>query len=473
MKNKFSFLNTILIIFILLTIMIIIYQYNHPEVKVIANEPKPENSLISMLVEQADGTYEESQENVWNNDKYIFNEKLSGCEQGSKLSYDGKNIQVDASKSDKCYAYFDYVKLNDYLIKLHTSEGANQIYYHDGLGEYPNSNLEAGDYSYRYSGSSETVKNYVCFGSDNVNCPNDNLYRIIGLFRNEENNYEIKLIKADFANKNLLGGGTSSPNGSIIDYTNNGSYAGINYNTTAANNEVKDAFAHRYRGNLGQVDRYRYQENGTESTKVNWLISLLNVIHLNYNFLNTFSSTWQEKIVDYKWHYIGSSFNNITVANKNSSNTIRTVYDYEIGSNADKTLTEPIKIGLEYVSDYLYAAGPNNWNKKPLNGSHTYSSESLDSNGIPQGTYSGLDGTDYGDAINENWSYMGLWEWTITQRTDADNVHGFVINAAGFVASHGPVAVDSYGVRPVFYLNASTKLASGNGSKDSPYRLKL
>ena len=40
----------------------------------------------------------------------------------------------------------------------------------------------AGDNSYRYSGASESVNNYICLGSDATTCPDANLFRIIGVF---------------------------------------------------------------------------------------------------------------------------------------------------------------------------------------------------------------------------------------------------------------------------------------------------
>ena len=40
----------------------------------------------------------------------------------------------------------------------------------------------AGDNSYRYAGASESVNNFVCFGSDEATCPDANLFRIIGVF---------------------------------------------------------------------------------------------------------------------------------------------------------------------------------------------------------------------------------------------------------------------------------------------------
>ncbi len=61
------------------------------------------------------------------------------------------------------------------LVKSFIKNGVNGFYYHDN-------NLEnsAQDRSYRYSG--KNPNNYVCFGSDIAPCPEDNVYRIIGVF---------------------------------------------------------------------------------------------------------------------------------------------------------------------------------------------------------------------------------------------------------------------------------------------------
>ena len=83
---------------------------------------------------------------------------------------------VSATTEDNTFA--------SYIKDLYTSDGVNGIYYH-------NSSLTngAGDNSYRYSGANPN--NYVCFGSTAATCPNDNLYRIIGVFDNQ-----VKLIKS-------------------------------------------------------------------------------------------------------------------------------------------------------------------------------------------------------------------------------------------------------------------------------------
>ena len=74
--------------------------------------------------------------------------------------------------------------------ELYTGDGANDLYYHDGVGSYTNADQEAGDSSYRYSGANPN--NYVCFGATGADCQNeDNQYRIIGVFDGQ-----VKLIKA-------------------------------------------------------------------------------------------------------------------------------------------------------------------------------------------------------------------------------------------------------------------------------------
>ena len=67
--------------------------------------------------------------------------------------------------------------LSDCVIVQYTGIKNSNIYYHD-------SNLTngAGDNSYRYAGASADVNNYICLGSSETTCPADNLYRIIGVF---------------------------------------------------------------------------------------------------------------------------------------------------------------------------------------------------------------------------------------------------------------------------------------------------
>ncbi len=161
------------------------------------------NALTMMYeTEAGSGEYQVSTDTTWPQDGYIFNETLSKCENGGTLFWNNETNKVimQSNTSDRCYVYFDVdvntladvcsggEKLAQCIKNFYNTfgEGEDGLYYHDGQGEY--GDLEAYYNSYRYSGANPN--NYVCFGSDAATCPEDNLYRIIGVFGNQ-----VKLIK--------------------------------------------------------------------------------------------------------------------------------------------------------------------------------------------------------------------------------------------------------------------------------------
>ena len=132
-----------------------------------------------------------------------------------------------------------------------------------------------------------------------------------------------------------------------------------------------------------------------------------------------------------------------TYANITQSAIPKTVYTNEITSPAEAT-TYSVKVGLMYVSDYGYAASPENWNT-------TLSNYANDTN------------------RNNNWMYMGAYEWTITRRSDNTN-YAFRVTDSGNVNN---LRVNlNYGVRPSFYLNSNVSYVSGDGSQNSPFRIQ-
>ena len=186
---------------ILILITTLIFTFYDTDKKVLKNDKQEQiinSNSLTMMYETASGSgeYMISNDSTWPQDGYVFNERLSGCENGSSLTWDDerKAVILSTTVSDKCYVYFDkepeIVYFADYIIdNVYVEDGVNGLYYHDGVGTYTNANQEAGDNSYRYAGANPN--NYVCFGSTETMCPADNLYRIIGVFGNQ-----IKLIKA-------------------------------------------------------------------------------------------------------------------------------------------------------------------------------------------------------------------------------------------------------------------------------------
>ena len=390
-----------------------VYEEENPK------QIKKHVDTISMMLETeaGSGNYEMTTASSWPTDGYIFNTELSKCENGGELSWDDENKRVlmSGNVSDKCYVYFDVIQvlLADYVKSLYTgTQGENGIYYHDAT-----LTNGAGDNSYRYSGADPN--NYVCFGTNTTPCPTDNLYRMIGVFGDQ-----VKLVKYDYANSNLLG-----TNG---DYSGTGTYLKSNYST--------------YKGSLTTINRYYWNDSTSTNT---WSESLLNKTNLNTNFITNIGTEWANKIATTTWKVGGNTDANIY------SKTPSVAYQNEVvnpvtTNTTDNTTEYTAKIGLMYVSDYGFAADPSAWTTT-------------------------LDNYDSSSVTAVNWMYLGLYEWTISRRAAVSNSAFFVANG-GFVHFNdvyhndllpGRVS-DGFGVRPSFNLESSITYVSGDGTQDSP-----
>lgn len=373
---------------------------------------------IMLETEAGSGVYEKSTTSTWPGDGYVFNVNLSSCENGGELSWNEElgAVNLKTNNTERCYVYFDkepnIIYLADYIKNtVYQGDGVNGLYYHDGVGTYTNADQEAGDNSYRYSGANPN--NYVCFGSDEEACLEDNLYRIIGVFGNE-----VKLIKADYTIAEMTGSGG--------DYCNSYSQA-TNY----------------YRGNMNinNVASYYWDRNGTNT----WSSSQLNSINLNQNYLSNIGNIWSSLIANHTWKVGGGSNANLSLSNAH------TAYNYELGANSSST-TYNAKIGLMYVSDYYYGASNTYW---------TYPGyASTDLSGVNH---------DYRVAIDNNWMYLGLYEWTISRNSDTSN-RPFFVDGTGYLGYS--VFVYCVAIRPVFYLNSDVTYVSGDGSIDNPFRIE-
>lgn len=233
-NTKFYILGVLILLSL---IVIILYFVNYiPNRKIIMDETS--NNFISSKAltmmyetEYDSGEYQASSDSNWPTDGYTFNDSLSGCEKGSKVYWNAETNRVimEANTSDRCFIYFDKdpITLTSYIMNtvFTGTDGENGLYLHDGSGTYNNADQEAGDNSYRYSGANPN--NYVCFGSDEAICPEDNLYRIIGVFNNN-NNYSVKLIKnTSIGEYNWLTDSTgtgSNWGSSIVNGVLNGNY---------------------------------------------------------------------------------------------------------------------------------------------------------------------------------------------------------------------------------------------------------
>ena len=301
----------------------------------------------------------------------------------------------------------DETTLACHVAKIYTgTQGENSIYYHDA-----SLTNGAGDNSYRFAGASGEVNNYVCFGSTTTTCPADNLYRIIGVFGDK-----VKLIKSDYATSTLLGADG--------DYNEESSYDSSNYKGN----------------NLANIATY----NWNKTYQNTWSLSNLNKTNLNKNFITNIGADWAAKIAETIWKVGGNTWNNI------GRQPVKTAYQneivYPVTTDSQDNKTEySAKIGLMYVSDYMYAAPQDKWTLVGHNSSDA--------------------SKDYRAATSVNWMYMGLNEWTISRY--ADNSNGaFFVYYGGSVSNN--FVGGNYAVRPVFYLSSSVNYASGSGSATDP-----
>ena len=171
-----------------------------------------------------------------------------------------------------------------------------------------------------------------------------------------------------------------------------------------------------------------------------WSASQLNTLNLNQNYLSNIGSKWGNLIALTIWQVGGAETNNLF------RSPIKTAYTYEVGANKLNT-TYSAKIGLMYVSDYGYAASPDNWNTKLGNYGNTTVSDN-------------------------NWMFMGLYEWTISRVSD----YGITVDSVFLVNDIGGISIGGLynhvsSVRPVFYLNSAVQYVSGTGTQTDPYRI--
>ncbi len=391
----------ILMVFIAIfsTIMLVVNRDNVEITNEVGNKSKKSNNLLTMNLEQTAGAgdYKTVTQSEWPTEGYKFNTELSRCENGSELSWDdvNKKILMSGVSADKCYVYFDIARFDKlcntstlacHVAKLYTgTQGENGIYYH-------NTSLTngAGDNNYRYAGANPN--NYICLGSDATTCPDDNLFRIIGVFGDK-----VKVIKDKSVVK--MHWDTS------------------NYNT--------------------------------------WSISSLNT-YLNGTYLTSIG-TLSDKIDVATWKVGGNTWDNISVS------TAKEVYDYEIkkpSTTASTGETEySAKIGLMYVSDYMFAVLQDNWTLV---------------------AYNSNDATkDYRAIKAENWLYLGSDEYTIT-RSSKNSGEVFAIYSSGEVYSYSvscdsgeplPCGVYAKYARPSFYLISSVEYSGGTGTSSDPIRI--
>ena len=137
------------------------------------------NSFLTLMLEQEDGTYQESTSNTWPSGNYAFNSELSRCENGGELEWDREQgiVKLLSNKSDGCYVYFDLYNVveitnvnsattyNSITVTLTTTGGENPVdkYYFsiDGGNSYQESSTPSYTFSNLTMNHEYTIQVYA------------------------------------------------------------------------------------------------------------------------------------------------------------------------------------------------------------------------------------------------------------------------------------------------------------------------
>ena len=408
------------------------------------------NKLISLMIEETrgSGVYKVSKDNKWPSKKYIFNETLSNCKNGSTLTWNenDNSVTVNVNKTDMCDVYFD-VEPGDINVSVNN---LSNIY--GRLGSINCSNSDA-TYNQQY--------NRIEVSNINTKYENCTL------------NYTDSTSKVNLADYIISLAGTTQGTGKVVNEKGY-RYEGKNPNNYIwFNNEywriigVFDSASHGQDGkNLVKIIRAEILDNlsWNNSDLNDWTKSSLNLL-LNGAYYNALDGTdsgycyesgyygitancdytkkgiqsgYREMITKVTW-YLGG-------VDADSSPTADKIYEYERGAMVqDENPTSTIGyIGLMYPSDYGYSVLSSSCARTTI--MESYNTKSC---------------------AGVSWIYGSGAEWAITPFYSYTRKFAGSWNTQGELSYFEPTY--SVGARPVLYLDVSVYKIEGDGSLNSPY----
>ena len=280
---------------------------------------------------------------------------------------------------------------------------------------------------YRYYGASPN--NYICLDMEGGStCPDKHLYRIIGsIYEEKENTKRIKVIKAT----PLTDGTTSKFSWDYKINNGSGSYDNIWATITSGNysNSLTSG------STLMQLLNSGAWWNGTSGSYYNKSTTATTV-----NFTNYKLSDKAKSYITTSRYYLGGYNDRLPLTNE--------MYGYERGTlryNTDRPLYWEGMVGLMYPSDYGYAAG------------------NICVSGTILNKY-------YEGCMNKDWLYSKTYQWLMSP-VSGHSYGVLYVTSLGSVSTEGN-SFGTFPVHPVFYLNSSASITSGEGTLNNPYILK-
>ena len=384
------------------------------------------NASFSLHVEQTmnGGNYKEMGLLPDNDYVYEINTTRTVCtDPNAILNIVDREIEVKTTMDLDCNIYVDIISLtggglNTNLMGAYFEENKPAGYRGSSHTDSATQNLYryTGSYQSSDSGYAGNVDNYICLGSDASSCPDDNIYRIVGI------------VAEDDATTGLEAGMTK-----VIKIATIGNYAWDGGTTVddANRNVNSTTYTSKYTCRTTNGDR----NSGCFPL---WHESYLNTGILNTTYYNGLS--FKDKIAAVKWHcWVGTYLEEPTAAGE---------YESELCSN---TAT---RIGLLYGGDYLNSY--DNGTTKATSSNRGWLAFSNEQWVIPNW------GLFYGGSSNYSW---GAW------RISSDG-NLFYASAWGYFNMRSPGLMHGGDeVFPVFYLNKNVRITSGTGTYADPFRV--
>ena len=443
MKKKKVLITISLVTILLLSVFI--FNYINEDREVIAsgkeNSILESDGMFSFMLETSPGSgeYTVSSDTKWPGSGYQYNERLSGCENGSTLIWndEAKSVTLKANKSDKCYLYFDIVPPDVTLAATNadTSHGAapatlscngatssyNQKYRRVEISQIDNSYTNC-TLTYGTPSSTNYLNNYIIGLSSTTQgtgqVVNENGYRYEG--KNPNNyiwfNNELWRIIGVFDSASH---GVSGQN--LVKIIRNESIGGLTWHKSATNDWTASSLMSLLNG------AYLNAEDGTDS---GYCYGYSTTVPSNCDYTSIgISATYRSMIVNAIWYLGGYSSN---------SATAEAFYGYERGTTEWEG-----KIGLMYPSDYGYSVLASSCARTTNLSSYNSSS-----------------------CAGESWLYGQGYEWTITPYSSGSR-YVFLVYDNGYLYNNR--ARNGYSARPSLYLASSVYVIDGNGSMSDPY----
>ena len=443
-KLIFSLFSLILLLFVF-----ILYGYQYKK-QVYVDEENNQiktGTSISMMLEtkRGSGDYQPSNSSEWPKEGYLFNSKLSKCENGGILLWNDKtkSVVLKTKVSDKCYVYFDIVPTDVTITATNTpttygklgslncsnssaiyNQQYNRVEISQINGGYTSCTLNYTDSTskvnlakyitglvgttqgtgqvvnengYRYEG--KNPNNYVWF--------NNEYWRIIGVFdsasHGQNNKNLVKIIRAN-----------------VLD--------GLAWDKSDANDWTAASLNKLLNG------AYYNAQDGTSS---GYCYGYSSSVTANCDYTKKgIQAGYRKMIANVTWYLGGYS---------NNGATTEAFYGYERGTTvySGRPTSTTGYIGLMYPSDYGYSVLSSSC-ARTINLS-SYSSSTC---------------------AGASWLYGKGNEWPISPRSSNSN-YVFDLSSTGSLYTYN--ANNGNGVRPVLYLDASVYKIDGEGTLDKPY----